>query len=211
MKAYKTIDKNNRSAFGGSFNWSNYLPGDTPGKWAPRVDGITMCESGYHSFFANHSLVWLSDQCFEVELGDIILFDRYNQGKAVSNTIRIVRKLPGYNKLNMRRFCLKAAEMCIDTSANRKQFYIWYKKLEEYVELDTPGNIKEFILEIGIPKSEFINFRTPLYKLADNMLSFVLYPDVPIATWQVALSLMKATRLKSWEVTKMFNEMVGIE
>lgn len=107
MKYYKIIDENNKSCNGGKFDWTDYLPvknGDgtwTPGKWTPQEIPV-VCVSGWHVVDANHALDWANANCYQAEvIGESTNEDR---DKYSCVSIRLVKKVEGWNDKNLRLF-----------------------------------------------------------------------------------------------------------
>lgn len=95
-KLYKLIDKDDQSAHGGNFDWTDYLPsGDHPGLPTPTVRNVLMCLRGYHLTDAYHLLDFMSDKLFEAEIiGDAYVADGE---KIACESVRLIRQVTAWN------------------------------------------------------------------------------------------------------------------
>jgi len=104
---YKSIQSNNRGVYS-NFDFTPYLPHDgQPGEWLPKVDCLSICQSGWHYTDEDHIIEWLGDRIFEVEVrGEDISDDN----KYAAQEMRLVRKCEGWNERTARLFACDCAE-----------------------------------------------------------------------------------------------------
>ena len=107
MTRYFKILMDGKSCNGGNATWS--LPhDDQPGDWMPEINGIQMCERGYHVCAAQEILTWIKEGCqiFEAEnAGESMDGDN----KTVCSQVRLIRQMT-WNDSVARLFAADCAE-----------------------------------------------------------------------------------------------------
>lgn len=102
MTYYKVINKENKSCYGGDFDWTPYLPkGTKPGKWTPEIKDAEEGYKGYH--VTQYWNMWYMEEgcrIFECEVKGCTHYEQSGMiEKAVCSSIRLVKEIfPVFDK-----------------------------------------------------------------------------------------------------------------
>jgi len=102
MRFYKVLDRDLSSFWGGNWNWKI-------GEWAPTIDCLIPCVSGYHVCQEDDLIYWIGPVIVECEIGSAIRVTDY-WPKVVSNKCKVVRILDNWNEKTQRLFACDCLE-----------------------------------------------------------------------------------------------------
>ena len=108
--ALKFLDAGAVGPYSG-FRWPK-PHGSRPGKWV-HVDGkVAMCKRGIHACTFAQSFKWLREECYVIELRDVVSDDGK---KVLARSGRLVRRVDGWNRRALVRFAADCARHVLPT------------------------------------------------------------------------------------------------